>query len=237
MKDDPSRRPPELPPPSDAWSDLVLTLPFFIGYHLGILYLPIRNAADLVTRELVALAGHDRMAYAGLTLGIGLSYVTLLGLAGRGHALRWQRFAGIALEGTLYAIAMRFVASYVVGKVTLGAEGIGPFAGLVMSFGAGFYEEVVFRVGLFGLGLRALRLLVPPETATGRALLAPAWAIATALLFSAWHYIGALGDPFELRSFVFRWVCGVVFVIIYAFRGFAPVVWTHALYDVWVLVL
>jgi hypothetical protein len=26
-------------------------------------------------------------------------------------------------------------------------------------------------------------------------------------------------------------------VAIYAFRGFAPAVWTHALYDVWVLVL
>ena len=56
-----------------------------------------------------------------------------------------------------------------------------------------------------------------------------------AAAFSAWHYVGPLGDPFELRSFVFRWVCGLVFTLIYVFRGFAPVVWTHALYDIWVL--
>ncbi|HEX3594661.1 MAG TPA: CPBP family intramembrane glutamate endopeptidase, partial [Polyangiaceae bacterium] len=75
--------------PSDPWSDLVLTLPMFIGYHLGVIFLPIRNAADVVTRELVSLAGHDRAAYGGLTLAIGLAYVLVLGLAGRGHALRW----------------------------------------------------------------------------------------------------------------------------------------------------
>src|SRR5258708_27146882 len=98
---------PEIQPgatsPSDPWSDLVLTLPMFIGYHLGVIFLPIRNAADIVTRELVALAGHDRAAYGGLTLAIGLAYVLVLGLAGRGHALRWQRFAVILAEGIAYA--------------------------------------------------------------------------------------------------------------------------------------
>jgi hypothetical protein len=56
------------------------------------------------------------------------------------------------------------------------------------------------------------------------------------MLFSLWHYVGPLADPLDMRSFVFRWTCGVVFTLIYAFRGFAPAVWTHALYDVWVLV-
>ena len=56
-----------------------------------------------------------------------------------------------------------------------------------------------------------------------------------AAVFSGWHYFGQFGEPFELRSFLFRWVCGVVFTLIYVFRGFAPVVWTHALYDIWVL--
>src|SRR5262249_48233016 len=93
-------------PASDPWSDPGLPLPMVAGYHLGVIFLPIRNAADMVTRELVALAGHDMAAYGGLTLLIGLVYVLVLGLAGRGHALRWQRFALIALEGVAYAVAM-----------------------------------------------------------------------------------------------------------------------------------
>ena len=61
-------------------------------------------------------------------------------------------------------------------------------------------------------------------------------AVVASALFSGWHYFGEFGEVFELRSFVFRFVCGLVFTVIYAFRGFAPVVWTHALYDVWVMV-
>jgi hypothetical protein len=51
------------------------------------------------------------------------------------------------------------------------------------------------------------------------------------------HYVGALGDAFDLRSFVARAVLGLALTLVYAMRGFAAAVWTHALYDVWVLVL
>ncbi len=56
-----------------------------------------------------------------------------------------------------------------------------------------------------------------------------------AAAFSGWHYVGALGDPFDLQSFAFRAVCGLFLTMIFAFRGFAPAVWTHAIYDVWVM--
>jgi hypothetical protein len=89
---------------------------------------------------------------------------------------------------------------------------------------------------LFGVGLKVLFLLFTALTPTKRVLLSIGWAIVAAAVFSGWHYVGELGDPFDARSFVFRWVCGLAFTAIYAFRGFAPAVWTHTLYDVWVLV-
>jgi CAAX prenyl protease-like protein len=222
----------------DAWSDLFLTLPMFVGYHLGVIFLPVRNAADVVTRELVALADHNMAAYGLLTVAIGGTYAVLLVLAGRGHALKWHRFLWMAGEGILYAIAMRLVANYVVGRVFL-AEGVpqGAFAGLVMSLGAGFYEELAFRVILFGAGLKVIALFYPPSTTLRRLFVPAFWALATAAVFSGWHYVGALGDTFESQSFLFRWVCGGVFVAIYALRGFAPAVWTHTVYDVWAMVL
>ena len=106
-----------------------------------------------------------------------------------------------------------------------------------MSLGAGFYEELPFRAGLFGVGLKVLNVFYPANTATRKTLVPILWATATSLVFSGWHYVGALGDPFDARSFVFRWVCGMVFVGIYGLRGFAPVVWTHTIYDLWVMVL
>jgi hypothetical protein len=64
-----------------------------------------------------------------------------------------------------------------------------------------------------------------------------AWALLCSLVFSGWHHVGEMADPFDLRIFLFRTVCGLVFTLIYTFRGFAPAVWTHALYDLWVLLL
>lgn len=240
---------------SGPWTDLGLTLPIFVGYHLGVIFLPVRNAADVVTRELVSLADNSLPAYGGLTLAIGGVYIAILVVLGRGRALHWDRFLTIALEGIIYAVAMRLVANYVVGRMTLVGGGSlfdgalfdavpeggfamnQRFAGLVMSLGAGFYEEVMFRVIAYGLGAQLLFLLFPEPEPLGRFLKQLLWAVAMAVVFSGWHYVGTYGDAFELRSFVFRAVCGLVFTAIYHFRGFAPAVWTHTLYDMWVLVL
>ncbi|HEY3500212.1 MAG TPA: CPBP family intramembrane glutamic endopeptidase [Polyangiaceae bacterium] len=226
---------------SDPWSDLALTLPVFVAYHLGVVFLPVRNAADLVTRELTRLANDNLLHYAALTFAIGALFVGVLVVLGRKSELRWQRFFWIAIEGVLYALAMRLVAGYVVGKLRLAGPGEveleapGLLAAVVLSLGAGFYEEIAFRVVLFDLGARVIRLFAEPIPIAQARLITFGWAVISALAFSAWHYVGPLGDPFELRSFVFRWVCGLVFTVIYVFRGFAPAVWTHLVYDIWVL--
>lgn len=227
---------------SGPWTDLGLTLPIFVAYHLGVIFLPVRNAADWTTRELISLADNNLTAYGALTLALACIYVGVLGLAGRGKELHWNAFALLAAEGVLYAFAMRAIASAVVGELYLGGMSLGPgqdtgvFAGLILSCGAGFYEEVMFRVGLFGLGLKAIKVLFPLAS-WHKPIVFVGWALVTSMIFSLWHYIGPLGDPLDGRSFVFRWVCGLVFTLIFAFRGFAPAVWTHALYDIWVLVL
>ncbi|MEZ4222992.1 MAG: CPBP family glutamic-type intramembrane protease [Polyangiaceae bacterium] len=225
-------------PASGPLTDLALTLPIFLAYHLGVVFLPVRNAADMVTSELIALSDNNILAYGGLTVAIGAIFVAVLLVIGRGQALRWERFAFIALEGVAYAVAMRFAAAYVVGRMFLAAgKGMDAWTGLVMSLGAGFYEEIAFRVVLFGLGLRVVLLLMPPLIPMKRLVVTAVWAVVSAGVFSGWHYVGAFGDPFEAKSFVFRAVCGLIFTLIYHFRGFAPAVWTHTLYDIWVLVL
>ena len=56
-------------------------------------------------------------------------------------------------------------------------------------------------------------------------------------VFSGMHYVGQYGDPLELPSFVFRAVLGLALTLIFITRGFAAAVWSHALYDMWVLLL
>jgi len=233
---DPSSAVPEK---SDAWTDLGLTLPIFLLYHLGVVFLPVRNAADPVTKELTALAEHSLLTYTGLTIAIGIAFVVVLAATGQKKALERKRFVLIAIEGTVYAILMRFAASYVVGSMTLAPstsiQTRSVFSGVIMSMGAGFYEEIAFRVGFFGLGALLLKAVFSPGLR--RIVLTIVWAVVAAAGFSAWHYVGSLGDAFDVQSFVFRAVCGLVLTAIFVFRGFAPAVWTHALYDVWAMVL
>jgi membrane protease YdiL (CAAX protease family) len=102
---------------------------------------------------------------------------------------------------------------------------------LVISAGAGFHEELIFRLILMsGLGW-----LLAGITGKRRA-----WVFALALssiAFSFAHHLGAAGEPFTFAAFTYRSLAGVYFGLIYHFRGFAVAAWTHAIYDVYVLSL
>jgi hypothetical protein len=234
-----------------AWGELALTLPVFLTYQLGVVFLNVRNATDVVTVQLLRLSHGDRLTYLGLTAGLGLAMVVVFAAIGRGQAFRFRKLLQIALEGTAYAIAMGAATSWVVGKMFAGpparAAVADPFAGLVMSLGAGFYEELAFRVALFGIGAKVLVWLLTrervglvgsaPPLRAGAVLVMIFWAFASAAVFSGMHYVGAMSDAFNVRTFAARAVLGLALTLVYAMRGFAAAVWTHALYDVWVLVV
>ncbi|HEX8796506.1 MAG TPA: CPBP family glutamic-type intramembrane protease, partial [Polyangiaceae bacterium] len=192
----------------------------------------------------------DLGTYLALTVGIGLALFVVFAVLGRGQTLSGRKILQIMVEGAAYAIAMSTATSWVVGKLFAGvpaAAGGGPVTGLIMSLGAGFYEELAFRAVLFGLGAKLLvglfakqrvGLVGASSALSVRAIVIMAvWAVVCAAVFSGMHYVGALGDPFDARSFVARAVLGLALTLVYSMRGFAAAVWTHALYDVWVLVL
>jgi hypothetical protein len=231
-----------------AWVDLGLTLPIFLVYQVAVVFLGVQNATDMVTGALLRLSEGSKSTYLLATAAIGVIFAGAFALLGRGQAFRPRKFLQIALEGVVYAVLMRIVAGYVVGSVFAGGiADEGRFVGFIMSLGAGFYEELTFRVILFGLGAKLLVHLfakqqvditgtAPTSRFSFRSLaVMAAWGVG-AIIFSAVHYIGPMSDSFQLPSFLFRLVLGLVLTLIFATRGFAAAVWTHALYDVWVLV-
>ena len=250
-----------------ALGELALTLPVFLVYQLGVVFLRVRNAADVVTAQLLAAAHGDRTTYLEITLGAGALLFVVFAVLGRGQVLRGRKLVQIVVEGAAYATAMGSATSWVVGRIFAGAPGLAgaagsqgaagspgspgahaldPFTALVMSLGAGFYEELAFRVVLFGFGAKILVWLFARQTVSlvGTApplgvravLVMLVWSLACAAVFSGMHYVGALGDTFDARSFVARAVLGLALTLVYSMRGFAAAVWTHALYDAWVLV-
>jgi hypothetical protein len=235
-----------------AWVDLGLTLPLFLVYHLGVVFLGVKNGTDFITDVLLHLAEGSREAYLGITGAIGLAFAIPFVLLARGQVFRPQKFFQIAVEGGVYAILMGLTVPRLVGYLfaRAGVEEQGRAAGLIMSCGAGFYEELSFRVVLFGLGGKALVWAFAQQKVSvlegsevkGKVSLRTVttligWAIVCAAAFSGVHYVGAFGDSFAMPSFAARAMLGLLLTLIFVTRGFAAAVWAHALYDVWVLVV
>src|SRR5258708_14939886 len=110
--------------------DLALTLPVFLAYHLGVVFLHVRNASDLVTAPLLRLAEGDRLVYVAITAAIGLAFAGVFFVLGRGQAFRVEKFVQVAVEGVVYAALMGLGTSYVVGRMFAGAPiDQGPYTG------------------------------------------------------------------------------------------------------------
>jgi hypothetical protein len=213
---------------------LAATLSRFAGEQM-------RNGADVMLRSVfVALAG-ARGPLVFIVCVIGVSVWLIARDLRRGGKLESRVFLWMSAESIVLALVFGLVIGTVTARllspfsplaIGLSQEQMGVAARLMLSLGAGLYEELLFRVLLVsGLLLLARRVL------GWRPALANAFAVVVgALIFSAFHYVGAYGDPFRLDSFVFRAIAGVAFSALYVFRGFGITAWTHAIYDVLVLV-
>jgi hypothetical protein len=113
-----------------------------------------------------------------------------------------------------------------------GVAGGSVLARIAISLGAGVHEELVFRLALLSASLWLLHKVV----ALRRWLAVLVSFILTAALFSAAHHVIG-GEPWHVGAFVYRFFCGIFFAALFQWRGLAVAVYSHALYDVYVMVL
>lgn len=227
----------------DLFTSLLLVLPLFVAYQVGVLLTGgVRNGVDFVTDLMWWAAGGQLHTYLTFNLVVLAAFgVTLLVLRQRGsfHLRIWP---WLVAESTVYAMFFGGAVIQLMGLMGLdgllaaGSEGLANLSlvsTFVLSIGAGLYEELVFRLlltsGLVFLAVRAFGW--------------PAWlgaifaVVLSSIAFSAVHHIGNMGEPFVVGVFMFRFFAGLLLAAIFYLRGFAVAVYTHAIYDVIVLTL
>jgi hypothetical protein len=230
---------------------LLFALPLLVLYQVLAATTPagpgggVRNGADVILeRVFIAVAGaQGPLVFMICLIAAGL-WLVAKDIRARGERLSPTFFAAMLGE----SVGLALVCGIVVGGLTaalLGeppplATAAGGGGGLrlanatvfMLSLGAGIYEELLFRVVLVGLlAWVARRVFGSPPLVAGTVA-----TLGGALLFAAFHYIGPYGDPLDVYSFVFRTIAGLFFSALYLLRGFGITAWTHALYDVFLLV-
>jgi len=218
---------------------LLLALPLLLLYEAGSFALAgsatagVRNGADVLMKQLfLSLGGrYGLLLFNVLLLGTGA--VLIARDIRRRRDLRPSLFCAMMLESVVYAalfslVVSRLTAAVLGGLLQIGGGALDLRTQLVVSLGAGIYEELLFRVLLTG----GLMLLCQRGLKWSRTKSAAISVLISALIFSAFHYVGSFGDDFALASFTFRAIAGVIFSAMYVMRGLGITAWTHALYDV-----
>jgi Type II CAAX prenyl endopeptidase Rce1-like len=229
---------------------VLFALPLLIAYEVlaAMLAQPghaeVRNGADAMLRAaFTAVAGdYGPTAFMAAVILLGLFFV-VRDLRANRSGLRALVFGGMLVESIALAAGFGVVIGVATAKLLgslqmlmIAQGGVASMSWptrLMLSLGAGLYEELFFRVILvtglataartvLGFGLRAASIFA---------------VIVGAFIFSAFHYIGPFGDPFQVQSFTFRMLSGLAFSGLYVLRGFGVTAWTHALYDSFLLLL
>jgi hypothetical protein len=219
----------------DTGTSLVFILPLLLLYQIGVLFADAGNGVDFVTGWLFALVGRSPRNYLFLNLSFAVVMVgVLMYLRGR-RGFRLAPFTPLLLESGIYALTLGSFIVFVMEHL-LGFDGLLALGhvgnALVISLGAGVHEELVFRLGVMGGGAYVLRVVgLPSAVAVGAAL------GVSALLFSAAHHVGPFSDPLDLGVFTYRALAGAVFGLLFYFRSLAHAVYTHFLYDLYVILL
>ena len=221
-----------------AYYSAIAALPLLVIYEILIVlsqsrYWGIRNAADVWIRTFLMAFDLQAQHLTFVLIGISLALIPIAKSRARGIKLKANYFALMFAECLAFSLVLGVVLQSILrlSGLSSGGPGSGLMQNLALSVGAGLFEEIIFRVILLNL----LFLLLSPLLK--KKVVAAVFSVLLAsFLFSLSHYVGTMADTWQLYSFMFRWAAGLLFTVLYFIRGFAITAYTHALYDIWVLV-
>jgi len=218
-------------------TSLAFITPMLVAYEAGIFVFgptALRNGADAWLRGLLSLLGFGQyfmlpILAAAILLGWHHTIRARWNIHGRVVLGMWLESLALGMILLVVAklLAMLFLSTGARFQASLDMGDLPPT--ICGYFGAGIYEELLFRLIL----LPAILGLFVWWGCKKRT--AAIWAVMiSSLLFSLAHYdlVSSVGDPFTLYSFVFRVLAGIFFAVLFVKRGFGIAAGTHAMYDI-----
>ena len=223
-------------------ASLAFVVPLLAVYEVGVLVqgaAAARNGADVWLRTFLDLVGFGQyflLPLLTVSILLGWHYTTrqpwrlsrgtLGGMAVESGVLSLFLWLILQLQGAL----LHVVAGQIGPAAEPAAAGLsvsGNLGSLVGYLGAGVYEELLFRLMLLPVvawGVQRLGVAGVPSLVVA--------AVSTSLVFAAAHHVGQHGEPLDWFIFLFRFLAGLFFCVLFVKRGFGIAAGTHAGYDI-----
>lgn len=219
-------------------TSLAFLLPLIVVYEIGTRYF---TTAALHGREQQIIAFTMLQRFFRL-FGVNgqhlpaLAVATILLAWHLARQDRWQlqlsTLVGMSVESILLALPLIALSRELARYFPLIALSSSTKDVVIMSLGAGVYEELVFRLALF-----AILSLIVRDALRVRPAWSSLWVVLlSSIAFAAYHYLSPL-EHFQWRSFLFRTAAGTYFGLLFLFRGFGITAGSHAAYDILILFL
>ncbi len=230
---------------------LLASLPLFLLYEIGLaagISEVGRNSAELLLgRALSGLGPLEDLVRRLLLLALALLALAHLWRSGEPivrDALRQMAeglFAAIALGPLLVAAMSWFGLTLAELDPALGRPRVElHLAGAARLVGGSVWEELLFRVGVFGvvylLVARLAGFFGAPRAAAAvlgevAALLGSSLVFAAIHLEAVAHPLGLGGEPFDAGAFLWRTMAGIALAGLFRWRGLGVAAWAHGLFN------
>ena len=213
----------------------IITLPIFLTYELGIFWMRniefnyIQNGADVLIEQAILRLGFD-VIYVSSIIFLFVLLIIIYYQKHHFNSLSISRpYLGVMfLESIVYAIILFFL----MGNLYLMDVSTNDlYCNIILSLGAGIYEELIFRVLLIYVFYQSIKFLFR----LGKFSTNFYAVILSAILFSSFHFIGA--ESFNQEAFAVRFIAGIFLAFLYVQRGFGITAITHSFYDIFVIFL
>ena len=223
---------------SSLFYSFLFTLPLFLIYEVGLILssrddmVQMRNGADALLRQILSTVGLHGFYWMGGIFFLGILLVFFSKRKSwQKRELSFNYLAFMSFESFIYAYLL-FIFMSNVHLLLMNPSGHYLVQQVTLAIGAGLYEEILFRVLLITSIARILCFIFQWDATTGKWIAM----IISAGIFSSFHFIGEFGDYYSFNIFMVRFFAGIILGILYFFRGFGIVSWSHALYDLIVLI-
>ncbi len=219
---------------------LVFLLPLLAVYELGVCAIqaahPGGPGVKLVAEDLLErfLAACGATAFHLPPLAVVAILVSWQIFSREPWKVHWPTILGMTGESLLLALpllALNSLLGYVgVGRLAaFAADRSGVwYEHLILSVGAGIYEELLFRLMLISvLSFLLIDLLRVPRHYGLAAII-----VISSAAFALQHQVPLGSEPFVPARFSFRLLAGGFLASVFVMRGFAVAVGCHAFYDI-----